>query len=152
MEQTGAERQTEQSLPDLQISQAQPESVLPVWMALEPMFRKAIAQGEGDSTTPERILSQLLAGNLSLWVVHRGPEIIAGLVVNVRQHPAKKAVVVEIAAGRDLDAWADGVEMLLREVRNKVGADTIEASCRPGLARRLAKRQWRRKAIIMQLN
>lgn len=135
----------------LTVSQASPEAVLSVWLAIEPMMRKAIASGDGDSTTPERVLSQLLAGNLSLWVVHRGSEVVAGLVINVRQYPAKKSVIVEIAAGRELDAWADCVEKLLREFKALVGADTIEASCRPGLARRLGKRKWRQKAVIMEL-
>lgn len=115
------------------------------------MIERALSHGEGDSTTSAHLLAAVLTGDLQLWVVHDGPEIVAGLVVAVYIHPGKRTVWVELCAGRDLDRWIADIERLLRDFRDIVGADTVEASCRPGLAHRLGKRGWSRKAIRLEL-
>lgn len=133
------------------VSRVPPESVGYVWPKILPMIEKALKHGEGDSTTSEHVLSGIVNGKLILWAIHKGPEIIAGLVLSVRTYPAKTTLVIEFAAGRDLDSWIEQIEHLLREFRDLISADTIECSCRAGLAHRLGKRGWKRKSIIMEL-
>lgn len=136
---------------DIQVSEVLPKDAVAVWHELQPMIDRALTHGAGDCTTSAHLLAAVLVGQMSLWVVHEGPEIVAGLVVSVQTHPAKRTLFVELCAGRHLDLWADRIESLLKDCREITGVDTIEACCRVGLARRLAKRGWKRKAVLMQL-
>lgn len=139
------------SPPSLEVSHVPPELVPEVWFRLRPMIERGLAHGAGDTTTAEHMFASIIRGDMQLWAVHEGSEIIAGLVVSVRKTSVKTWVHIELAAGRDLDRWADRLEGLLRDFRDLTGADTIEASCRLGLAHRLKKRGWRRKAVLMEL-
>jgi ABC-type uncharacterized transport system ATPase subunit len=127
------------------------EAIPYVWQQLQPMIDRALSHGDGDSTTSGHMLAKVLVGQRQLWAIHEGPEIIAGLVISIRTYAAKKTVVIELAAGRDLDRWAEQLEGILRDFRDLAGANTIECSCRAGLARRLLKRGWISKATIMEL-
>ena len=149
MEPTGDACKTGQS--SLEVSSVPPDLVPAVWTKLLPQIERALAHGDGDSTTPGHMLDAVLKGRMQLWAVHEGEEIIAGLIVSARTYTAKTTVVINLLAGRDMDGWADRIEQLLRDLRDLIGADTIEASCRAGLARRLGKRGWKRKAVIMEL-
>lgn len=149
MELTGAASKIEPS--PLDVSSVPVELVPAVWAKLLPQIEKALSHGDGDSTTPEHMLAAVLSGRMQLWAVHEGEEIIAGVIVSARTYTAKTTVVINLLAGRDMDRWADRIEQLLRDLRDLIGANTIEASCRAGLAHRLGKRGWKRKAVIMEL-
>ena len=84
-----------------------------------------------------------------MLVAHEGEEVFAGGVFSVQNHPAKKTLFVELLAGKDLDSWIDEVEEALKNLKDHLGADTIEASCRKGLTRML--KNWKPKATIMEL-
>lgn len=133
------------------VSQATGRDVPAVWGYFQRQIDRALSHGDGDSTTSDHMLNRLMSGGMQLWVVHEDSELIAALVVSVHVYEAKKTVVIELAAGRDLDRWADHMEKLLIQFKDLVGADTIECSCRAGLAHRLKKRGWKRKAVIMEL-
>lgn len=83
-----------------------------------------------------------------LWAI-QNPEVIACVVLSVKQYAAKTTVFVEMVAGRDMAVWVKPLEELLRDYRDLIGADTVEAFCRDGMARRLSR--WRRKAVLMEL-
>lgn len=115
------------------------------------MIEKALRTGQGDCTTKDELLAGLLTGDYFMWVVHEGDSIIAALILSAKQYANKSTLYVELAAGRALDEWVGEIEELLREFSELRGIDTIEASCRRGLARKLAGRGWKTKAVIMEL-
>lgn len=135
----------------MNISRATADAVDHVFETLSRQIERALSHGAGDRTTAEHLKEAVKQNRMSLWVVHDGPEIVACVVVSIAHHPKKRAVFVQATAGRDLDQWIDQIEPLLRDCRDLVGADMIEAECRPGLARRLKKRGWRTKALLMEL-
>lgn len=136
----------------MQVSRVTPESVGYVWQQILPMVERALAHGAGDCTSADHVLAAIQRGDNELWAIHRSSKIVAGLVISVQRHPAKTTLHVELCAGRDLDDWIEKIEGLLMEYRDLIGADTVEATCRAGLAKRLRKRGWGAKATIMELS
>lgn len=134
------------------VSEVTADAVDHVFDVLAPMVERGLKHGVGDRTTLEHFRAAVKAGAMSLWVVHDGPEIVAGVVLSVVHHPTKKALFVQLAAGRDMDSWVGEIERLLRDAKDLIGADMIEATCRLGMASKLAKRGWRKKAIVMELS
>jgi hypothetical protein len=123
-----------------------------VFLACLPMIERALSHGAGDCITVGGLYRKCADGELSMWVVHEGDDIIACLILSVHQFEAKRTLFVEILAGRGMDDWIGNVEPLLADCAALLGADTIEASCRLGLARRLVKRgTWKQKAVLMEM-
>lgn len=134
----------------LSLSEVQHLEVLDsVWGELTPMAEKGLSHGIGDTATLEGLYEGLKAGIHKLWVIHRGDEIVAGVVISIKQFPRKKTIYIELLAGRDLDSFLHEIQEKLRELKVHIQADTIEASCRPGLTRVLA--DWKVKAYLMEL-
>lgn len=134
----------------LQVSQVPPDLATSVWERFLPLIERALSRGAG-CTTPTHMLAEILTGDMQLWAVHEGEDVIAAVVVSVRKTSVKTSVCVELVAGRDLDRWIGKLEDLWREFRDLAGADTIQASCRGGIARRLKRRGWRVRAQLMEL-
>ncbi len=132
------------------ISYVQPNQVDAVFAQLEPMIGKGLTVGQADSTTPEHFLAEIRRGDAQLWVVHEGEEIKAGIVTAVRVYPTGRKVYVDLLVGRNMDEWVDELEQVLMDYRDLIGAMCVEASCRFGLAKKLGKRGWKRKAVIME--
>src|SRR5690606_3881680 len=107
--------------------------------------------GAGDSTTEAHLRAEVRTGNMAMWAVHRGAEIVACVVRSVHRYPVKTTAVIELAAGRERGGWGGRIEGLLGQYRVCEGADTIEATCRDGMTRRLLRRGWRRKATVVEL-
>jgi hypothetical protein len=132
------------------------EAAIPgVFRSQLPALQRAMRHGAGDALRLEDMLKDVLMGKSSLWAVLEGdsPQPVAFLVLSVHQYPAKRTLFIEALAGSRMDEWIDVVEPLLRDAKLLLGVDTVEASCRLGLAKRLAKRAgWRRKAVLMEFN
>ena len=135
----------------LSVSRVEPEQIPGVFLEVEPMIERALSHGQGDTTNKAELVNGLLSGDLVMWAVHEGDDITAALILSVREYPNKTTLYVELVAGRSLDEWIDDIEGLLRDFAYMRGIDTIEASCRKGLARRLKRRGWNTKAVIMEL-
>ena len=128
-----------------------PEHLDIVWPRVLPLIERALARGQGDESTPEDVLSRLATGESQLWVVARESEITAAAVLSVMDSAKKRKLHIDILSGTDMPAWVDQLEDLFRKFKDRVDADCIEASCRPGLARVLSNRGWRRKAVVMSI-
>lgn len=136
----------------MKISQATADAVDHVFASLATEIARGLIRGAGERDTRERLQASVKRGEMSLWVVHDDREIIAAVVLSVRDYRAKRSVVIEFAAGRDMDSWIGSMEALWRDYRDLVGAESIVAACRLGMAKRLSRRDWREKSIVMELD
>jgi hypothetical protein len=141
----------DQPADEVKFSQASGEQVAVVWPAIVDMVERGLSHGQGDATTPQALLYQILNNEYQLWVAHKGDDIYAGIILSVTQHVNGRKVFIHMAAGRNMDLWIDQLENLLRDFMGVTGSMCIEASCRHGLAKRLHARGWRKKAVIMEL-
>lgn len=114
-------------------------------------IEKALSTGQGDGTTASHMMARVMTGDLKMWVMVDGGEIIACVVLSVRKTDTMTKLFIELVAGRDSELWNDALEQLVLDFKDLVGATCIEASCRLGLAKYLHKRGWRKKAVIMEL-
>lgn len=115
------------------------------------MVRKGLKHGAGDSITEDEILHGLMTGRMQLWAVHKGEEVIAGLVLQTIERECGRALFIVVMAGRDFAEWSPKVNGLLQDYADLLGAYTIEAMCREGIAKWLKALGWKRKAIKMEL-
>lgn len=119
--------------------------------SIEPLVRKAIARGQRLQPAVDDVFRRLRDKESQLWVVTNAGNVRAIVVLSVIDSTADVRVFVEILAGTGLNDWASLVEDALRRFQASIGASAIEAPCRPGLAKVLRGRGWRRSAIVMEL-
>lgn len=122
-----------------------------VWPVILPMIESGLSHGQGEDTTAEILKESVKSGDMHLWVIHKGYEVLAGVILSVKNQATGVKVFVEMLAGNDMKLWADELQSLLIDFKDLVGANYIEASCRHGLAKFLGDRGWNKKAIIMEL-
>lgn len=115
------------------------------------MVRKGLKHGAGDTVTENEIVRALLHGEMEMWAVHDGTAIIAGIVLQVVRRERGTALIVVLIAGRSFSSWAPCVQQLIKDYANLIGAYTIEAVCREGMAKLLYGMGWKRKATTMRL-
>jgi len=115
------------------------------------MVKRGLSHGQGDATTSEGMLRNILLGNYLLWVAMKDGGPVAGIVLSVRPTDTGSKVWIEMLAGNNSRYWADELEELLSDFMRLTGSRCIEASCRPGLVKILEGRGWRKKAVVMEL-
>ena len=135
----------------LEVSAVPAESVPVVWSHHVEMIRKGLSKGQGDGTTEQEMLDEILNGYMQMWAVHSDDDVVAIVVVSIRDFTKTKKVMVNLIAGGELPLWTDDVQSVLLNLKDKIGADCIEASCRLGLAKYLSGKGWTKKAVIMEL-
>lgn len=132
------------------ISQVSPEQAEVVWPQFLPFVERGLRHGQGDSMAPCHLLHALKSGEMAFWIAHEGEELMGGMILEVNQFPTKKVVFVVMLIGTKFEKWVDEMESALKNYRDINGADCIEASCRKGLVKKLMKRGWSQKAVIME--
>lgn len=132
------------------IAAVPPEQAREVLAEFAVEVRKALESGQGDATNVADVAESITTGRSRVWVAHDEEGLWGVAVVTIPEYPAGRKVYVELLAGRDMDRWADEMETALQQCAALVDAMCIEGSCRPGLARRLRRRGWRTKAVIME--
>lgn len=132
------------------ISAVTPEQLDLVWPHFLPMVERGLRHGQGDSLIPADVYEGIASGQMGFWVAHEGEKLSGGMVLEVNQHPRKKVVFVVLLVGEDFDSWVDEMEAALMNYRDINGADSIQASCRKGMVKKLMQRGWKQKAVIME--
>ena len=134
----------------ISVTEVSKDMIPRVWSALAPEIEKAMSSGQGDECTPETIAASLGAGLSEMWAIHDQTRLMGCVVIAIEQSSTRK-VWVDLLAGFEMDTWVGKLEEVLKAYAEQVGASCVEASCRPGLARNLEKRGWRKKAVIMEI-
>jgi hypothetical protein len=120
-----------------------------MWQKFRPQALKALNHGAGRHMTEDYYLWALVNGQMTMIAVGESePEAIG--VFSTQDYPQGKVLFVELLAGQNLANWLPYIEPILIQYKDRIGATTIEASCRPGLAKKLTN--WKRKAILMELS
>ena len=137
---------------ELEFASVPPDQVELVWPTLGPIIERTFIRAEGDAGGATEMLRKILSGEWKLWAIVRNGETQAGLVFSVQQAGFDRKVWVHMLAGVNMQEWAVELQQLLLDFRVLVGASSIKASCRPGLAKFLKSLGWKRKAILMELD
>lgn len=135
----------------LQVSYVPDAQVSEVWYSQIDMIERAMTKGQADWATSEGMLESIRSGRSQLWAIHEGRHIVAIAVISVSSTKTMTKLFVRLLAGRRMPDWADMLVENLQRMKEMVGADCIEASCRPGLAKFLQKIGWSKKAVIVEL-
>lgn len=114
------------------------------------MVRRGLREEENPAHTPAQMREAIRDGVMHLWAAEDESGVVAGMIFSLIDYPSKRVVFVEMVAGCDMNEWFDKEFHLLRKFCALNNADTIEAYCRDGMVRFLAKRGWKRRAVIME--
>ena len=135
----------------LEVSYVPLDSVERVWQSQIEMIERAMSKGQGDWASSEEMLESLLEAKGQLWAIHRSGDVVAVVVISVSCNKHMTKLFVRLVAGSGISEWVGMVVENLLRMKETVGADCIEASCRPGLAKYLRSIGWSQKAIIVEL-
>lgn len=151
MEPTGGVLPTEQ----LSVRRVMPKDLLPVWLQLLPQIKHGLKRGAADTLTENGLYTGIAHGELILWVMCHGPEILAAFFLQIEVRPRGRALVVlnvvSGPSGKYPHQYNDEMLLRLREYGDMIGVYTIESVSRLGAARRLMRHGCKPKAMIMEL-
>ena len=138
----------------MQVGRAHPNDLSMIWTHLGPQIRRGLTKGAGDTMTERWLFDGVMNGELDLWIVHDGSEILAGIFLQILERERGKVLfVVDIVAGsgHGFKDYAEYMLPKLREYGDMIGAYTIESHSRLGAARLLQRLGCKPKAMIMEL-
>lgn len=84
------------------IGGVQPDQLLTVWPKVEPMLKRAIFDGSGESS--DTVLTALQLGIMQLWVIG---DFLAVIVTGIQTRPLHNVLMGHYLAGSDMDTWLD---------------------------------------------
>lgn len=134
----------------LSVSRVWPEHFEFVWDQVQPMVRRGLRHGAGDTLTQDGLKKSILNGDMELWAVHDDDSITAIVVLQIVERERGLVLFVVLVAGRDFDNWSSHVNDLIAKYAEQIGAYSVEATARKGMAKWLEKLGWKRKAILME--
>lgn len=114
-------------------------AIAAVWPHVAPKLRPAV-EVPGALTSMQDVLARLLAGDLTLWLIHDGVTVMAAATGAVHERDRGRICTIYHLAGTDLEAWWDSAEAGIEQWARAQGCVAFEALVRPGLARRLRGR------------
>ena len=132
----------------MEVSYVPPPAVDAVWESLRPQILKALSKGQGRHYTEEFYKSNLMNGQMLMLAAADGSLVACG-ILSIQDRPGGLVVFVELLAGERMGDWLPAVEDFLHKYKDQIGATTIEASCRPGLVKKLTN--WRPVAVVMEM-
>lgn len=140
----------EATVSECQISEVSPEALSRVWPKAETAIRKGLMHTGGDTASAGLLYREVLEGRAIMWAGHRDEEISLVIIFDIRLIGSRRMIFIKMLAGRDLAQWIEDGLYLLKDYAKIIGAEGIRASCRPGLARLLKRRGWKKKAVVME--
>lgn len=108
---------------------------------LEEWIRSGIA-GD-DRYTAEEIIHGVLVGRFQVF---RYPQ---GIVVT--QITGHNRLLVFLLSGENFDAWKEKANEDLKAYAKAIGAEAVEAYCRPGLEKSLKDLGWKKTQVVLRL-
>lgn len=141
----------ELTAPSYQLLTYTGESVLGIWVTVEPMLRLAAVWSRGEFST-EDALSLLLARRMILWVFHVEGKIHLAVLTEVRDYPRKRVCNIYAAAGKNLlEVWTQALP-LVKGWLTENHIEEIEATCRDAVMRKLLRVGFRKQANVLRFN
>ena len=103
------------------------------WNQAKPILWPALDTGE---IAPEKVIENLLAGNMQLWIAFDG-EIIGGAITEVVRYWKVRSLRVIALAGERFEEWREPMDALFERFGQAHDCSRIELYGRKGWARRL---------------
>lgn len=130
---------------------AVPQAVVDVvWPDVAPLLEKAVATAGGRYSV-ESVYTEIVAGNLALWIVMDDAKPIAALTTRVIDFPLKRTLSVDWIAGERMAEWLPRVNELFTEYAKSYGCTQLEGRGRKGWLRELSKLGWEQDYVAYRM-
>jgi hypothetical protein len=126
------------------------EAARDLWDQVEQEIADCIASGPATNTSIADVKQHVLAGNLILCAAYNGKELMGVAVVKIVQTQGRQIAHAISVTGSGLanQASADDFFAMLR----RLGAEQVQAVCRPAAAKLWGKVGFRTTHEIMEVN
>ena len=127
-----------------------PDELAATWPFIADRIERACA-ASGAEMSGVHVHQRIADGEMQCYVIVRGAEIRAVVVTEVNVYPLKKMIRIVLMQGDGMRDWIDTLRDCLQAWQMQIGADGIEAECRPGFARALKATGAKVKRVVMQI-
>ena len=136
----------------MQITQLTQSDALSKWPILSPMFERAMATGQGESTLVD-YMRKILSGMAQVWVVTEGDEITGAGLTEFMQYGQHRTLHVICFTGKDFEQQFSMIEPV-REYAKANGAVRLEMWGRGGWPKMMAKvdPRWKPVYTVMSMD
>lgn len=121
------------------------EELIDRWSEVAPLLKRATDRTQG-CYEPIDILRQALQGIVVFWFIERDGRLEAVVVVEIRQTPRKRMLVVNFVAGRRLAEWWPEFVDTMDQLARVRGCSMITAYARPGWVR-----FWKARGVAVRV-
>jgi hypothetical protein len=104
------------------------------WGEIAPILERATRCTEG-CFEPIDVLQLALNGQLAIYTIEDGPDLIAVTTARLNQFPRKRYLTIDFVAGRRLAEWWPLFVEAMDQIARAKGCSRISAYGRPGWAR-----------------
>tara|TARA_R100000654_G_scaffold17802_2_gene37165 strand:- start:6600 stop:7019 length:420 start_codon:yes stop_codon:yes gene_type:complete len=129
------------------------EGVDIVWEDAKKVLHKSVETSAGKFEV-EDLRQELKAGQLVLWLVMDGSEVLAALTSRVIEYPGRRAMALDWVGGKRMSKWLPLVLNTLQKYATDCECKHIEGYGRKAWGRILQKYGWKPEYIAyrMELN
>lgn len=93
---------------------------------------------------------RIMARDMQLWVMFEDDDYLGVGVTEVPVYPSLKLLCVVCLGGTGMDHWIEAFDSTMTTYAKAVGCSRVEASVRPGMARKLSNRGYKQVAIVIE--
>ena len=126
------------------------EGVDIVWEDAKKVLHKSVETSAGKFEV-EDLRQELKAGQLVLWLVMDGSEVLAALTSRVIEYPGRRAMALDWVGGKHMRKWLPLVLNTLQRYATDCGCKHIEGYGRKAWGRILQKYGWQPEYIAYRM-
>ena len=121
---------------DVEMHRLKPQQLEAVWPMVRPLMEE-VAESYRGKQTVETLTSEILRGEVELWVVVEGNEILAIIGTQLCEEPSgMKTLFIKYADGRQMHKWLGMIDEFEAYARAN-GCEYVEMIARKGWTKRL---------------
>lgn len=135
----------------LEMSAVPPAAIEYVWTDVEPMLQKAVSASGGRYNTVS-VLDALFKGEIGLWVILDGREIIAAATTRICQYPKGRALAIDWMGGTRMKEWLPLVQETFVRYARENGCNELQGYGRRAWGRVLRTHGWKPDYVAYKMD
>ncbi len=131
------------------VSYVKREDIRDVWASVDHYIAEAME--DSDATyCPDKMREQLETQDALLWVVQQDDKIVAAAISEIQNVQGRDTLIISALGGVGFPDWIDMLERTFLRYMEELDLEKMRAYCRPGMAKWLGDREWRKVTTVME--
>ncbi len=125
------------------------EDIPQIWPYVDGYIAEAMADSDMEYSS-DSMKKQLRDEEALLWVVLKDEEVTSVAVSEIQHIDESQILVILALGGVEFKEWANVLEKTFIRYMKEFNLDKMRAYCRPGMAKWLGDREWRKVTTVME--